>query len=101
MSLGELQAVAGSSRILEILHEVTKGDQNLIPVVERDTKGCWIVWAFRRSGDISPLSEKERCAAVGIYVQPDFFLDGTPLAEARAPLSDAADAASKLKDLVI
>ena len=38
---------------------------------------------------------------VGIHVEPDFFSEGTPLAEARSLLSDAADAASKLKDLVI
>ena len=37
----------------------------------------------------------------GIYLKPDFFSEGTPLAEARSLLSDAADAASKLKDLVI
>eukprot|EP00966_Prymnesium_polylepis_P030028 698093-Prymnesium_polylepis.1 len=67
MSLGELQAVAGSSRILKLLHDVTDGGQNSIPVVERETKGCRIVWAFRRSGDISPMSEKERCAMAGIY----------------------------------
>jgi len=101
MSLGELQAVAGSSRILELLHEVTKGDQNMIPVVERGTDDFWTVWAFRRSIDNSPLSENERCAKAGISVEPDFFSKGTPLAEVRTLLSDAANAASKLKDLVI
>jgi len=59
------------------------------------------VWAFRRSTDTSPLLEKERCALAGISVKHEFFSKGTPLAEVRTLLSDAADAASKLKDLVI
>jgi len=97
MSLGELQAVANSSRILELLQDVTEGDENLIPVVERGVEGCWTVWAFRRSSrERSPLSEKERRAELGFYVEPDFF--SSPLSEARALLSGAA---SKLKDLVI
>ena len=97
ISLGELQSVANSSRILELLQDVTEGDENLIQVVERDVEGCWTVWAFRRSSrERSPVSEKERRAESGVYVEPDFF--SSPLSEARALLSGAA---SKLKELVI
>jgi len=100
MSLSELQDVAGSERILATLLSVTKGDPNLIPVVERDVKGCWVLWAFPRSSKrYGTLTEKEVLAIRGTRVlEPGFFTDVMSLSNAGALLSDAA---SKLKDLVI
>eukprot|EP00966_Prymnesium_polylepis_P273890 6327116-Prymnesium_polylepis.1 len=99
LTLEELQVAAGSARILEVIQLVSKGDQTMSIVVERDIKGCWIIWGIPHHGSSAASSaEEKRKALTGLCVEPDFLSEATLLSEAGEVLSEAASA---LKNLVV